>query len=70
MGLNSRELNEEGYALCCVCRKKHFIRDLEDQCGICGKWFCHECSKPTPSGHGYGNICKNCYIKIKNSHKK
>lgn len=66
MGVNSNELNEYGYALCCVCRKKFFLRDLEDQCGICGKWFCHNCAKPVPKGHGYGTICKKCYTKIKN----
>jgi len=70
MGVNSNELDEHGNALCSVCRKKFNLSELEDQCGICGKWFCHNCAKPTPVGHGYGKICKKCYIRIKSSDKK
>lgn len=70
MGVNSRELDESGYALCGCCRKKFFLRDLEDQCEFCGKWFCKSCSKPVPAGHGYGKICKRCYTKIKNEDRK
>ena len=66
MGTNTRELDEFGYALCGVCHKKFFLSDLEEQCEICGRWFCHNCARPTPSGHGFGKVCKNCYIKIKN----
>lgn len=65
MGINSRELDENGYALCGACRKKFFISELEDQCGICGKWFCRNCARTVPAGHGYGTICKNCYIQIR-----
>lgn len=67
MGVNSYELDEYGYALCCSCRRKYRIGDLEEQCGICNRWFCKFCAKPTPQGHGSGKICKNCYNKIKNS---
>lgn len=56
MSTNSSELNESGYALCICCRKKIFISDLEDQCEFCGKWFCKNCAKPVPAGHGFGKI--------------
>lgn len=56
MSTNSSELNESGYALCICCRKKFFISDLEDQCEFCGKWFCKNCAKPVPAGHGFGKI--------------
>lgn len=65
MGTNSYDLNESGYALCSSCRKKFFIRDLVDKCGICDRWFCKDCARPTPPSHGCGEICKNCYTKIK-----
>ena len=52
MGTNSYDLNESGYALCSSCRKKFFIRDLVDKCGICDRWFCKDCARPTPPSHG------------------
>ena len=65
MALNSRELNEEGYALCGVCRKKLSVGELVDQCNFCGKWFCPDCARETPAGHGSGLICKRCYMRLK-----
>lgn len=65
MGVNSRGLDEHGYALCGVCRKKYFVSDLVEPCEFCGRWFCRNCAKPVPPGHGHGKICKNCYIRIK-----
>lgn len=65
MGVNSKELDQRGYALCGVCRKKYPLSELEDKCEFCGKWFCKKCAKPVPPGHGYGKICRNCYNKIK-----
>ena len=35
------------------------------KCGICGKWFCRDCGRTVPEGHGFGTICKNCYNQIK-----
>lgn len=70
MGVNSRELNEFGYALCCCCRKKYFLRDLEDQCPFCGKWFCKNCAKPVPPGHGFGKVCKRCYTRTINEDRR
>lgn len=70
MGVNSKDLDEHGYALCCVCRKKFSLSDLEDKCEFCGRWFCRSCAKPTPPGHGYGKICKKCYIRIKKEDKR
>ena len=66
MGLNSNHLNEDGYALCVSCRRKHFIRDM-DQCPICNKWVCHECGTYLKQGyHGaYGYFCKRCMTKIR-----
>lgn len=65
MGVNSRDLDEYGYALCCVCKKKFFIGELEDKCEFCGKWFCHDCARETPAPYGSGKICRNCYNKLK-----
>ena len=65
MGVNSKDLNENGYALCACCRKKYFISELEDKCAFCNKWYCKSCSRPTPEGHGSGNVCKICYMKYK-----
>lgn len=66
MGLSSKQLDEHGYALCCVCRRKFFLRELEEQCEFCGNWFCKDCAMPTPKGHGFGKVCKKCYNKVKN----
>lgn len=65
MGINSNDLDEYGHAKCTVCRKNFTLADLEDKCEFCNKWFCKKCSKPTPPGHGYGKICKNCYVRIR-----
>lgn len=67
MGINSKDLDEHGYALCGCCRKKFSLKELEDKCEFCGKWFCKSCAKPVPNGHGFGKICKRCYVKIKNA---
>ena len=66
MGVNAKELDERGYALCSCCRKKYFLNELEEQCEFCGKWYCKKCAKPVPLGHGFGKICKRCYTEIKN----
>ena len=63
MGVNSRQLNEYGYALCGVCRKKFFIGDVQEICEFCGRWYCKKCARPTPPPHGHGKICKKCYDK-------
>lgn len=65
MGTSSRDLDESGYALCGACRRKFSLSELEDKCEFCGKWFCHDCARETPPGHGYGKICKKCYAKLK-----
>ena len=49
-GVNSRDLNEYGYALCSCCRKKFSLGDLQDKCEFCNRWFCKSCAKPTPAG--------------------
>lgn len=69
-GVNSRDLNEYGYALCSCCRKKFSLGDLQDKCEFCNRWFCKSCAKPTPAGHGFGKICKRCYVKIKEEDRK
>ena len=40
------------------------------KCEFCGKWFCKSCSKPVPSGQGFGKCCKKCYTKIVNDDKR
>lgn len=65
MGTNSRELDEHGYALCGCCRKKCSVSDLVEPCEFCGKWFCRNCAREVPAGHGHGKICVRCYEKIK-----
>lgn len=65
MEVTSKDLNERGYARCCVCGKTYFISDLKENCEICHRWFCRKCSRPTPKGHGFGVVCKNCYTKMK-----
>lgn len=63
--LNSKDLDENGYALCCVCRKKKFCTDLET-CSECDRWVCSSCrSYRRQSPFGY--ICKKCYLKSKKS---
>ncbi len=65
MGTNSRNLDEHGNALCGVCRKKFNLSELEGLCEFCGRWFCHNCSREVPAGHGHGRICLRYYDKLK-----
>lgn len=53
---NSNTLNENGEALCCVCRRKKPLSDLSN-CDYCGKWVCREHVKRGPLG---GKICERC----------
>lgn len=61
------DLNELGQAICGVCRKHYKFSELEDKCEFCGRWFCKNCARPVPQGHGYGLICKKCADRITNS---
>lgn len=70
MGTNSRNLNEHGYALCGVCRKKFFVDELEGPCEFCGRWFCRNCAREVPAGHGHGKICVRCHDKLRKSDKR
>lgn len=60
MGINSKDLSEDGYALCVSCRKKKFIEDLADQCVMCGRWVCKSCATYRRQGYPYGYMCKSC----------
>ena len=68
--LTSRYVNEYGQAICCSCHKSYEYRDLADQCGICGRWFCKNCAVNAPASHGGGVICKNCADRIQRKKRK
>lgn len=60
MGINSRDLNEDGYAMCVSCRKKKSISDLADKCVFCDRWVCKSCATYRRQGVPYGYMCKAC----------
>lgn len=55
MSLNSKQLNEQGHALCGDCRKKFFVSDL-DSCAYCDKFVCKSCARKK---NGF-TACKKC----------
>ena len=63
MGLNTYELNENGQALCCVCRRKKDFSELET-CGVCERWVCRDCASYRRQ-FPYGYISKTCQKKVK-----
>lgn len=60
MGINSRNLSANGYALCVSCRKKKFIEELADQCVFCERWVCKKCAIYRRQGNPFGYMCKLC----------
>lgn len=60
MGINSRELSRDGYAMCISCRKKKPLSELADQCVICERWVCKECATYRRQGLPFGYMCKAC----------
>ena len=59
MGLSSKELNEAGHAICCVCGKEKSYSELAGTCSVCDRWVCKDCSSYMRQ-FPYGYICKNC----------
>lgn len=55
MALNSRQLDENGYAKCAVCGKKVYISNLES-CIRCDRFACKSC---TTKINGC-SVCKKC----------
>lgn len=55
MSLNSRQLNEDGYAICTVCRKKFFVKDLK-LCSYCDCFVCKTCATKKDASI----VCKKC----------
>ena len=64
MSLSSARLNENGYAICTICRKKKFISELET-CVLCDKFVCKDCATYRRQGNPYGYVCRRCAIKLK-----
>lgn len=62
MGVCTTHLDERGYGLCCVCRKKFFISDLY-LCDCCDKFVCTTHKKKYKNL----NICLSCYTLQKKS---
>ncbi len=65
MGLNTREVNEYGQALCCVCRKKKEFNELEN-CIECGRMVCKDCCSYQRQ-FPFGYICRTCQRKRRES---
>ena len=55
LNVNSCNLNENGDALCSICRRKFSINDLYN-CDYCGKWVCKNHAKRK---NGV-TICEKC----------
>ena len=64
MSLSSKGLNENGYAMCTICRKKKFVSELET-CAVCDKFVCKDCATSRRQGNPYGYVCKRCSEKLK-----
>jgi len=60
MGINSKTLSKDGYALCTSCRKKKSFEELADQCEFCGRWVCKDCATYRRQGNPFGYMCKAC----------
>lgn len=56
LNVNSDTLNENGEALCCVCKRKFSISELY-LCDYCDKWVCTSHLKKGTLG---GKMCENC----------
>lgn len=59
MSLNSKTLNERGFAICVSCHKKFPVSDLET-CNYCNRFVCIKCATFVKSGAG-GIACKSCF---------
>ncbi len=66
MGTNTYTLDENGYALCVSCKRKFFIKDLE-QCAMCDRWLCRSCGTYLRQGYmgAFGYFCKSCMKFVK-----
>lgn len=61
MGLNSRAVNEHGYGICRICRKKFGYSELET-CSSCERLVCKNCATYQRQ-FPFGFICKACQRK-------
>ena len=61
MGVNTYGVDEAGYGLCCVCRKKKSFSELET-CAECERLVCHDCSSYQRQ-FPFGYICRRCQAK-------
>lgn len=60
MGTNTTTLDEHGYGLCGICRKKFFVGQL-DSCAYCDKWVC-----PVHKKKYKGlTVCPKCLLILK-----
>ena len=56
MGTNTTTLDQNGYGLCGVCRKKFFVGQLYT-CAYCDKWICSAHKK----NYKGMTVCTRCY---------
>lgn len=50
-GTNSTSVDDDGNVLYAVCKRKHFIEDVE-ACTYCGKWVCRMHRRKAPQSKG------------------